>query len=405
MAKRADLARLAEGQRLDAVDLATAEAAALAASRLVSVQPLGNGWLVTAGHTVGAVRCGDLVVRVRPKLAPLQVLRLLARAHGWANSPWDGTESEWGLGPGADEDDLTTMLAVLFAHEASTAFASGPARGYRPEPRLLPVLRGRLNVRDQELRRFGRPTPLAVTVDEWTTDTAENRRLRAAGHRLLALPGLPRTTVDRLVWLDRLLASVPLASDPPPWRSTRLDVRLHRLLHLADLVLAHQAVEQRAGRVELRGCTLSMGTLFEKLVVRLLAEAATAAGPGFGVWGQRSCGLDAADRLTITPDLVVTAGSRAVAVADARYELPAGGRLTSPDAYRLIAYCARLGLDTGHVLYASGSPRSELYDVLGAGTRLVVHGIDLRQPVGELARAVHKVFLKLVRLRPTSATA
>ena len=55
----------------------------------------------------------------------------------------------------------------------------------------LPVLRGRLRLREQEMRRFGQLVPLEVSVDEWTTDTDENRRLRAATQRLSALADLP----------------------------------------------------------------------------------------------------------------------------------------------------------------------------------------------------------------------
>lgn len=49
---------------LDGVDLTRAEAAALNASQLVSVQPRPDGWRVTAAYAVGAVRCGVLTVRV-----------------------------------------------------------------------------------------------------------------------------------------------------------------------------------------------------------------------------------------------------------------------------------------------------------------------------------------------------
>ena len=45
----------------------------------------------------------------------------------------------------------------------------------------------------------------------------------------------------------------------------RLNLRLHRLLHLADLVLAHDTVEHRVGDVEVHGFVLSMSWLFERL--------------------------------------------------------------------------------------------------------------------------------------------
>ncbi len=132
--------------------------------------------------------------------------------------------------------ELSAVLAVLFAQEAAIAMASGPLRGYRSEDQTLAVLRGRVRLRDQYLRRFGVPTPLDVTVGEWTLDTDDNRRLRAANAALLALPDLPPATRKRLLRLDRLLS----------------DARLHRLLHLADVALAHLSVEHEAGGTQTR---------------------------------------------------------------------------------------------------------------------------------------------------------
>ncbi|WP_263431070.1 McrC family protein [Nocardioides sp. TRM66260-LWL] len=87
--------------------------------------------------------------------------------------------------------DLRAVLARMFTLEAEHALATGPLRGYRTEDQTLPVLRGRLRMRDQDLRRFGHLSLLEVRVDEWTIDTPENRIIRSAADALLALPGLP----------------------------------------------------------------------------------------------------------------------------------------------------------------------------------------------------------------------
>jgi 5-methylcytosine-specific restriction enzyme subunit McrC len=387
MARRTDLESLGEGQVLDAVNLTQAEAVALNATRLVSVQPCTDGWRVTAAHAVGAVRCGDLVVRVHPKIGPLQVLRLLARAHSMSGFALDDALV------GVTEDvDLTTVLALLFAQEAASAMASGPLRGYRTEDQTLSVLRGRLRVRDQELRRFGMLVPLEVTVDEWTTDTNENRRIRTACRRLLRLTDPPRPVRERLVRLDRLLADVwvaPSGGVVAPWEPTRLNTKLHRLLHLADLVLDYGAVEHRAGGVEVHGFVLSMAWLFERLITTLLEESAGQ----IRVLAQDTTPLDSLGRLKIKPDLVFKDGRRTVAVADTKYKLlDDDGKFPNADAYQLVTYCARLGLDVGHLIYAAGDPCPEPFDILGTGTRLVVHSVDLRQPVADVEARVRRLF-------------
>lgn len=384
---RADLERLTEGQVLDGVDLTRAEAVALNATQLVSVQPRPDGWRVTAAYAVGAVRCGDLTVRVQPKIGAMQVLRLLARAHGVSGLKVDA--SLVGVRPDAD---LTAVLAVLFAEEAATALAAGPLRGYRTEEQTLPVLRGRLRVREQELRRFGVLVPLEVSVDEWTTDTDENRRIRAACRRLLGLPGMPKRARDRLGHVDRLLADVrvaPAGALLAPWTATRLNSRLHRLLHLADLALDATAVEHRVGDVEVHGFVLSMSWLFERLITQLLTEQSG----DIRVHDQRTHKLDVGACLTIKPDLEFLHGTRVVAVADTKYKLlDDGGRFPNPDAYQLITYCARLGLDIGHLIYAAGDPRPEPYQIEGTDIQLVIHRVDISQPLASLEASIGELF-------------
>jgi 5-methylcytosine-specific restriction enzyme subunit McrC len=56
------------------------------------------------------------------------------------------------------------------------------------------------------------------------------------------------------------------------WTPTRLTARLHKLLRLADLVLARSTVEHDMGSVQVAGFGVPMERLFEDLVARLLRE-------------------------------------------------------------------------------------------------------------------------------------
>lgn len=132
-----------------------------------------------------------------------------------------------------------------------------------------------------------------------------------------------------------------------------------------------------------------MPWLFERLIGRLLAEA----GGRVRVLEQQTCQLDRLGQLSIRPDLVFVDGHRVVGVADTKYKLlDESGRFPNADAYQLVTYCARLGLDTGHLIYAAGDPRPEPFDIRGAGTRLVVHSVDLTQPVEEMETTVQLIF-------------
>lgn len=380
---RADLGRLREGQVLPRVPLTLAEATALGASRLAEVAPAGDAWQVTAAYAVGALQVGDLTVRVTPKVGTVQVLRLLARAHGVQHLHLD--EQLIGLG---EEAGLTAVLAMLFVQEAMGALAGGPVRGYRSEDQTLPFVRGRVRVREQELRLFGAVVPVEVTVDEWTVDTDENRRIVAATRALLALPDLLSATRLGLRRIDRVLAGVrlpPPGQPLPPWVPTRLTSRLHRLLRLADLVLSRTTVEHLAGAVQVSGFVVPMERLFEDLVARLLQEA----DDDVVLARQATYRFDTGKRLTLRPDLVLRRAGADVAVADTKYKvLDEKGRLRNDDGYQLLAYCTRLGLPVGHLIYAAGNLPSQPYVLEGSDVTLGIHKVDINRPVGEIEHAV-----------------
>lgn len=388
MAERSDLERLSEGQTLYPVDLTRAEAAALNTSQLVKVIPDQLGWRVTAEYWVGTVARGDLVVRVAPKVGAVQVLRLLAMADGAADLVID--DERVGV---ADDADLSAVLARMFVLEAERALAAGPLRGYRTEDQTLPVLRGRLRLRDQYLRRFGQLSPLEVTVDEWTVDTAENRLIRSAALALLRLPGLPAAVEVDLRRLDRVLVDaeriVPGAAILA-WQPTRLNARLHALLGLAELTLRHLSIESAVGETVVHGFRVNMAHLFERLVAKLLLEADPA-------WStQVTLPLDEGQHLSIRPDLARDDGTGWSGVADTKYKvLDEAGKVSNADVYQLVTYCARLGLSAGHLIYADGGVPPPAYQVVGAEAAIHVHRIDLTAAPDELRAEVSDLAVRL----------
>jgi 5-methylcytosine-specific restriction enzyme subunit McrC len=389
------LERLSEGQVLTGVELTRAEAAALSGTRLVTVTPEGEAWRVTAGQWVGAVRCGDLEVRVAPKVGSVKVLELLARAQGVP-----GLKVDAGRLGMADDADLSAVLAVLFEREAHQALALGPQRGYRTEDQSLPVVRGRIRLVDQALRRFGATTPIEVTVDEWTLDTDDNRRLRAAAQLLARLPSVPAPTVSGLRRIDRMLAGVrdlPRGTRLPPWTPTRLNTHVHRLLRLADLALGGASVEHRAGGVVAHGFALNMAWVFERLVARVLTEECGRKGSG-RLLNKQSYQLDVGERLKIEPDLVIVDGSDVLLVADTKYKLlDDTGTFPNADVYQLVTYCLRLGLTQGHLIYAGDAlDQPDEYEIRGTGVRLMIHAVDLRVGAEDVVTQIHAVHAHLV---------
>lgn len=117
------------------------------------------------------------------------------------------------------------------------------------------------------------------------------------------------------------------------------------------------------GSVQAAGFGVPMERLFEDLVARLLRELDDDA----VLPPQASYGFDTRHRLSLRPDLVLRRHGRTVAVADTKYKLlDEKGRLRNEDGYQLLAYCTRLGLPVGHLVYASGNLPSEPYRLEGA---------------------------------------
>lgn len=121
----------------------------------------------------------------------------------------------------AEHRDLLPALAHAVERQIDRALRQGLLQGYRSTEETALVVRGRIRETDQIRRHFGATLPVEVTYDEFTTDIAENRLLRAAVEKLLRLPGIPREVRRRLLHQRTRLADVtPLVRGQllPAWR-------------------------------------------------------------------------------------------------------------------------------------------------------------------------------------------
>jgi 5-methylcytosine-specific restriction enzyme subunit McrC len=108
--------------------------------------------------------------------------------------------------------------------------------------------------------------------------------------------------------------------------------------------------------------------------------------------------------LSIQPDLVFNDLDGApIGVADTKYKLLGEkGKISNDDAYQLVTYCGRLGLSTGHLIYAAGEPRPEPFDITGTHVRLVIHRIDLQQDVTDIESQIALVLSKILEPEPAA---
>ncbi len=352
------IVRLTEHKPQRGVRLTAAQAALLTASKLVTVTPETEGhWCVSADREmVGSVRLTshreavDLVIT--PKLPVRRLFFLLGYAQGgmrWHQESVDVHEN----------DDLLPVIAHAFARMCERALGQGILQGYRTVEESAPVLRGRLRTTEQARRRFGMLLPAEIRYDDHTTDIAENRILLTAARKLLRSAGVPpgtRALLRRVLIRLEGVSPLPPGQELPAWLPSRLNTRFQGPLRLAELVLrsgSYEFAENQALRAD--GLVLRMWQVFEDFVTRALADALRSRG-GRCLLQDRRFHLDHAHTAQLRPDLVYEppGASAPAGVVDAKYKQSkdTGGHVG--DLYQMLAYCTRLDLAEGHLVYAAG---------------------------------------------------
>ncbi|MEU8130312.1 restriction endonuclease [Micromonospora sp. NPDC049049] len=352
-----------------------AQVRTLRASGLVKLTPEGRSWRIRPGGKVGAVRAGDLDVQVQPKVGVVRLLFFLGYAKDPRFRPEDVTA--------APASGLWPAMAESLIRQAERALAGGLLQGYTSFEEALPLIRGRVRFAEQFARRPAIPLPIEVQFDDWTVDIVENRLLRTAVRRMLAVPRLLPSARERLERLDARLAGVPVLPPHAPvplWSPSRINMRYVPALRLAELILDNQSAEPDAGGIAIAAFAVNMATVFENFVAAAIREALGSC-PGV-VEEQYRTYLDAEKTIPIRPDLVYLVDGRPVAVFDAKYKLehPTSG-FPNGDTYQMLAYCAALDVRTGWLVYAKGTTPPERKHIRNTTIEIIHHPLDLlRQP-------------------------
>ncbi|WP_231938483.1 McrC family protein [Arthrobacter sp. B6] len=370
-------------ERLDA-----ASAAFLNSSGLAKASPMGMGlYRIEPVGKVGSVRTSTVQLDVRPKdrlgLSRLLFLLSYAGNQGFRN---DSVAA-------AEDRDLWSALAESLVQLGERALGRGVLQGYLTVDESLRTVKGRIRISDQISRRPGMLVPLEVSYDEFTEDIAENRILRAALDRMGKVPGVRPEVLSRLRQLKGKLDAVTrLASGAPlpPWSPSRMNVRYHAVLRLAELVLRNASAEAGEGKQQTASFVVDMAQVFGDFVGAALREA-MAAYPGelrLQYNALLSEAVHDADRLSVRPDAVHLLGGRPVVVYDAKYKAASDmGASLSADHYQMLAYCTALRVPTAWLVYA-GSGEVKLRRILNTDIDVVEFPLDLSRPPSDILAAV-----------------
>jgi len=373
-------------ERLDAPS-----ASVLNSSGLAKASPMGMGlYRIEPVGKVGSVRTATVQLDVRPKdrLGLGRLLFLLSYA------------GEQGFRPelvAASEDrDLWSALAESLAQLAERALGRGVLQGYLSVDESLRTVKGRIRISDQISRRPGMLVPLEVSYDEFTEDIAENRILRAALERMGQVPGVRPEVLGRLRQLKGKLDGVtrlPAGAPVPPWKPTRMNLRYHPVLRLAELILRNASAEAGEGRQQTASFVVDMAQVFEDFMGTAL-RSAMAAYPGelrLRYNALLSEAVRDSDRLSVRPDAVHLLGGRPVVAYNAKYRAAsdAGASLTA-DHYQMLAHCTALAVPTAWLVYA-GKGEVKLRRILNTGIDIVEFPLDLSQPPSAILASVQEL--------------
>jgi 5-methylcytosine-specific restriction enzyme subunit McrC len=372
----------------------------LAGSGVVTAAPAlysPGAWQIGPVGKVGAARVGGIEIHIKPKVPIARLLFLVGyalHAAAWRPETVPVTEAA----------DLIPVVAQALWRQTERAIGQGLLPGYILVEESSQVLRGRLRESEQLHRHHGLPLPLEIQYDEFTIDIPENRILRTACERMLAVP---LVDAESQLMLRRLLRDftdvTPLhrGEQIPGWQATRLNVRYHSALRLAELVLRATSVEHESGTVAVNGFLLDMPGLFEDFVTVALREALVSAYGG-RVDDQDRNDFDEAGQVRLRPDIVWKVRGSPAAVIDAKYkaEKPAG--YPNADLYQLLAYCTVLGLRSGHLVYAKGNEKPVRHVVRRSGIEIFCHAVDLDQEPGALISQMRDLAQTIDSAHPTA---
>jgi 5-methylcytosine-specific restriction enzyme subunit McrC len=365
-----------------------ASAAFLNTSGLAKASPMGMGlYRIEPVGKVGSVRTSTVQLDVRPKdrLGLSRLLFLLSYAGNQGFRP-DSVAA-------VEDRELWSALAESLAQLAERALGRGVLQGYLTVDESLRTVKGRIRISDQISRRPGMLVPLEVSYDEFTEDIPENRILRAALERMGQVPRVRPEVLSRLRQLKGKLDAVtrlPAGAPLPPWKPSRMNVRYHAVLRLAELVLRNSSAEAGEGRQQTAAFVVDMAQVFEDFVGTALREA-MAAYPGELRLRYNAILSEAvrdSDRLSVRPDAVHLLGGRPVVAYNAKYKAATDrGASLSADHYQMLAYCTALGVPTAWLVYA-GAGEVKLRRILNTDIDIIEFPLDLSLPPSDILAAV-----------------
>ena len=406
--------RLIEGETLTVADQQLKQNLEAGEEGRLLVDELRSGIRITARSWVGVVRFERFEVCIVPKLAGdnIGLVEMIEFATGLdALRRASSARTLHAEGAG-----LLDLLALLLVEAAESILRGGILADYVEREDELPVLRGRLLVDQQVLRRFGQIDRVFCRFDEHEQDIVENQLLAAALGRCSTR--ITHESVRRRV--RRLLAvfqEVCRADELDLDALRQRGIAYHRLndhyrdAHaLAWLLLDGLGTRDVlvSGKTRCFAFLIDMNRLFEMFVYRLVDQLL--AGTGLHVHyqrGDRSIIVNASTNqpyARVVPDLLIETTVPAIGArvaVDAKYKLYDERKLDSGDVYQAFLYAYAFGvsgsdaLRTAVLIYPSSTQSSQAVRLrvrsahASTDAEILALGVSIPAALAEITKGVH----------------
>ncbi|WP_049972534.1 McrC family protein [Haladaptatus cibarius] len=296
----------------------------------------GSVRLSTSSH-VGLVSLpGDTQVRIRPKAAGDNFLRLLLYSHGSKSEMLDSP-----VGTRSGELFVDT-IGALFSEHVESLFTQGLGKKYRTNESREKYLRGRLNVQKQLAHSAVTTTRFDVRYDELTHDTPENQAILHATRLLLRLvtdSSLQQSLRRHEQLLRRDVTRRPVRPHEfDQMHLDRLTSHYRDVLRLAELVVRASFLDNfQHGTRGTYGLLVNMNRVFEAVVEQAAQTALS--NTSWSVEPQsriRRLVTGGTPRINMYPDFVLRGPDGGLRlVGDAKWKT---GTVSQSDVYQMTSY-------------------------------------------------------------------
>ena len=232
-----------------------------------------NETTLSAQQYVGATQAGGLTVEVLPKIEGIADTTIRCNLVAMLSMALDLEISEGDVAKVATQNHgILEVLIRLFCDKLFAQVHRGLVRRYEGREENLPLLRGKLGVKEQVRLNAANPERLYCRFDEFQEDNPLNQILKAAV-RLLLKASRELTNQRQLAELMLIFEGV---SDVPrhslPWHRIafdRLNERYKPSYKLAQLFLTNTPPDVSGGGVQGFSLFFEMNSLFEEYVGRI----------------------------------------------------------------------------------------------------------------------------------------